>query len=316
MSSILADELDFVGNRKRLAWFNSSLANNPWLVRMVDEIVSRRQGTSVRNILYGLFPLSEYLADQASYGTTLFGTEAMWLAFAVPNERALIELSVRYGTQGNIPQRAAIISDYALRKGLLHGEATQVVELGCSAGLLGRFLCHQQLLLSSAALMQRYFWLKRLPLRKQNHTFNYTGVDVAIPPDDLVPYFVQDHEKRAKTKLFVREVLSGGELVVDALEDYLLRIGSMRTSDIMLLVTAFVLYHFEQPESAINVLLDVVHAHHNIHWLDLSRNAGLNTLYRDYERHLVPNYVYLSDNGVPVAQIVNGSDDCPNWKYL
>ena len=87
------------------------------------------------------------------------------------------------------------------------------------------------------------------------------------------------------------------------------------SSEPVIFLTAFVMYQLLSPQTMIQKILGLVHAHENVHWLDLSRNNSLDCLFKNVKA-LNENHIYLSHNGRQVAHVINGSDDCPDWEYL
>jgi len=134
MNENLARELDFVGSKKRLPWFTRSLMQKTSFVDIVKDIQAGRKGTSLRNILYSLLPISEYVASLKKETFDRTSGEDEWIRVLEENAHLIRYLVVKYGTQGNIPQRAAIILDYFYKSNLLTNRSATVVELGCSAG--------------------------------------------------------------------------------------------------------------------------------------------------------------------------------------
>ncbi len=327
MLSNLEEELNFVGDKKKLSWFNSALVDNFHFTRLVSEVYQARPDTSLRNVLYSIPPLCEYVASLK--GRTLDrsnGTDEWTLLFE-ENRQLISKLAVRHGTQGNIPQRAAIVLDYLHVGGLIPDGTATVFELGCSAGLLGTALCTAQKLFSRSngcSLAKEYFWLKRMPKIKNSHNISYRGYDRMVPPRKLVPFYVWDLKQRAKVARFANSFGQKGDLREGSFEDALRDIREADQRERIIILTSFVLYQLRNPELLVQDILDLVHMRGNVHWIDLSRNSGLNCLFQEQavlqgDRavvDLVPNHIYLSHNGFPVAKVINGTDDCPDWEYL
>lgn len=312
-TTLLADELAFVGARKRVPWFQT-LTEDPDLVRFVEEVQKGLPQATLRTVLYCLFAISRYVADRHRWRSDVFLAPASWQRFARTHLDEVIHLAATYGTQGNIPQRAAMVLDCARYCGLLNGPRTRVIELGCASGQCGKAYVHHAYLFRKPGPRKRYFWLTRLPFVPAGHGIEYLGVDRVIPPHDLVPYFVEDRVQRGKVARFVREVTFEGRLVESTAEAYL-QGGIDRRRGTTLLVTSFMLYQLQDPNTLISLLMETVHASRGgVHWIDVSRNRDLKTIFSG--TGAIPDHVYLSHNGELVARVLDGSDDCPNWAYL
>ena len=316
MNEILAKELDFVGDRRKVPWFNHTLLQDIWFWRLCHMLCVSHRGTSTRNLLYALLSHTEYVSSK-QLGTTYsdWASYADWKRFVVMHEYDIVRSVLRHGTQGNIPQRAAMIIDYLSKCDQTRGKQLTVIELGCSAGLLGRAFMHATQLFSDPH-MTEYTWLTRRP-DVHVHVGSYIGVDKVIPPHDLVPYFILDKEKRQRTMSFMHAFPSSGALMQSSLETYLHHADLNSSGDQVILVTAFVLYHYEHPGEVVRLFRDVLDEYHHVHWLDLSRAEVLAPIYdAPVGRRLQAHYFYLRHNGEPVSHVTKGSDDCPNWVYV
>ena len=315
MNENLARELDFVGSKKRLPWFTRSLMQKTSFVDIVKDIQAGRKGTSLRNILYSLLPISEYVASLKKETFDRTSGEDEWIRVLEENAHLIRYLVVKYGTQGNIPQRAAIILDYFYKSNLLTNRSATVVELGCSAGLIGTVLCSSDSLFlhQGGSLAKEYFWLTRMPSVRSSYNITYRGYDRTLPLKELVPFFVWDVDKRSKVSAFVETCPEKGVLFEKTFEEALEDVKKVNFETVCIL-TSFVLYQLAQPEVLVRNIMELVHTMGNVHWLDLSRNDGLPCLFQS--NMLVPGHVYLSHNGTQVARVINGSDDCPDWEYL
>jgi len=312
----LAQELDFVGSRKRLPWFTRNLIRNTSLVDLVGNIQERRRETSLRNILYSLLPISEYVASIKKEAFDRASGVDEWIKLLEENAHLVRHLAVKYGTQMNIPQRAAIILDYFHKSNLLSNGCATVVELGCSAGLIGTVLCSSETLFleQGGLLAKEFFWLKRMPRVRSSYNITYRGYDRTLPLKELIPFFLWDVEKRRKVSAFVETCPEKGVLFEKTFEEALENIKKVNFETVCIL-TSFVLYQLSHPEVLIHKIMELVYNMGNVHWLDLSRNDGrLPCLFQS--KVAAPGHVYLSHNGIQVAHVVNGSDDCPDWEYL
>lgn len=313
----LAQELDFVGSRKRLPWFTRDLLKQPGFTNLVEDVKEKRRETSLRNILYSLLPISEYVAMLKGEAFDRTCGEEAWLRLLEENAYLIRNLAVKYGTQGNIPQRAAIILDYFHKCKLLSNGCATVVELGCSAGLIGTVLCSSERLFlrQGGSLAKEYFWLKREPKVRSTYNITYKGYDRTLPLKELIPFFVWDEDKRGKVSAFVETFPQKGVLFEKTFDDALEGVEQARESfETVFILTSFVLYQLTQPNDLVQKIMKLVYNIGNVHWLDLSRNDGLQCLFRSSA--LIPGQVYLSHNGNQVARVVNGSDDCPDWTYV
>lgn len=313
MSTTLeVDELAFVGARKKVPWFQT-LAEDPYLIRFVEEAQKGLPQTTLRTILYCLFAMSRYVAERHRWRRDVFSTPASWQRFAHSYLDEVIRLAATYGTQGNIPQRAGMVLDCARYLGLLSGARTRIIELGCSSGECGKAFVHHAYLFRRS-VRERYFWVTRVPVVPVRHGIEYIGVDRVLPPPVIVPYFLEDRAQREKVARFVREVTFEGRLIESTAEAYLQR-GIDYGHGTTLLVTSFVLYQLTDPGPLIALLREAVHlSRGSVHWLDISRNRGLEMIFAD--TGAISDHVYLSHNGTLVARVLDGSDDCPNWTYL
>lgn len=310
----LTEELIFVGKIKKLSWFNESLINKRWFVDLIIDIANKKN-TTLRNILYSLFPIVEYLhSTKCKNNDTVFSSYQKWAKFIKGNSDIIINLAANFSTQGNIPQRAAIIIDYLNHQNITKEGNNIIIELGCSYGLLGIVFENTNKLFvdNNCKLAKEYFWLKKMPMINPKIKFNYFGYEINIPPKKFVPFCVWDKNKRKKVNKFINNFLLEGIIFGQSIESFLETNNLLSTSPIII-ITSFVLYHFPNPEFIINSLLRKIKS--NIHWIDLSRNKNLPLIFNNH-KHCRPNWIYLSYNGVPVAEIRNGSDDCPNWEYI
>ncbi|KKS38413.1 MAG: hypothetical protein UU98_C0007G0054 [Parcubacteria group bacterium GW2011_GWD2_42_14] len=311
----LARELDFVGSRKRLPWFTRNLTKKTSFVGLVEDIQEKRSETSLRNILYSLLPISEYVASLKKGKFDRTSGEDEWIKLLEENAHLIRHLAVKYGTQGNIPQRAAIILDYFYKSNLLSNRSATVVELGCSAGLIGTVLCSSETLFlhQGGSLAKEYFWLKRMPRVRSSYNITYRGYDRTLPLKELIPFFVWDVDKRHQVSAFVETCPEKGVLFEKTFEEALEDVSKVNFEAVIIL-TSFVLYQLTHPEVLIDKIMELVYNMGNVHWLDLSRNDGLPCLFQ--RNTCVPGHVYLSHNGTQVAHVINGSDDCPDWEYM
>jgi hypothetical protein len=323
MTTNLDQEIDFVGKKKKIPWFTRDLRKNKCFNNLVADIQKEKKETSVRNILYSLLPISEYVASTKRRKFDRVNGKDAWLKLLAEEGGLIRSLSVRYGTQGNIPQRAAIILDYLAECGILPGTNLTVVELGCSAGLLGRVFCSSKkiFLRQKGELAKKFFWLQRYPRVFEDCVIRYVGYDHILPSPVLIPFYVWDKDKREKVLKFMDAFPQQGEVheksFIAALKSLMWVEGFEKFEPIVIL-TSFVLYQLNEPEKLIQSIASKVSSIANVHWLDLSRNSGLESVFGVHEKtmNLVPDHVYLSHNGVPVAHVINGSDDCPDWEYL
>lgn len=317
MEDLLKKELDYVGERKKVKWFSRDLLKNIKFVKLVNRIQQKRNVT-FRTTLYSLFPFSEYVAYCKGVEIDFIKGPDSWMNLVLENSVLIESLAVKYGNQGNIPQRAGIILDYLERSRLLTSASATIIELGCSSGLVGVALCMTDELFvkHDGLLAKEYFWLKRFPVITTPYDITYIGYDQVIPPTELVPFFVWDKDKRKKVSAFIKNAKTKGVLFEKKF-DSLVDVKRVVSDKPVIFLTAFVMYQLIHPEELMRKILGLVHMHENVHWLDLSRNNNLSNLFRDKTKNaLIENHVYLSHNGEQVAHIVNGSDDCPDWEYL
>ena len=307
----LKEELRFVGKIKKINWFNESLIKEICLLDLIADIKSRRN-TTLRNIVYSLFPVTEYLSKENFKDKhSVFLDQETWLNFVKNNQDLIINLAVSFSTQGNIPQRAAVVLDFINRHEIVAKGNNIIIELGCSNGLLGIVLENTRLFFEDSQESIKYFWLKKIPKVDFETKYTYIGYEKNIPPKKLLPYFIWDKDKREKTKKFIDAFDLQGVILEQSIESFL-RTRIVSSSPIIIL-TSFVLYHFTNTDYIINKIKDKLKS--NVHWLDLSRNRDLPNIFLKQNNYR-KDWVYLSYNGVPVAEIKDGSDDCPNWRYL
>lgn len=313
--------LDFVGDRRKVPWLNASITNDPWFRDLCFRIQSERQGTSTQNMLYAIFAHAEHVLHLHGISRSLleYGSFLEWKEALRDHSEQLACSVIQHGTQGNIPQRAGIVIDFLCRSGLWKkGEKTTTVELGCSAGLLGRVFVNAHALFAADDRWREFFWLARVPKVAENVPLEYVGMDRVIPPPSMVPYFMTNMEQRKMVEAFmVAYPYQAGELVVADVWEYLNQLGErVPQNGSVVFLTAFMLYHFEFPQPLVHKLLRIVSQHTKVHWLDLSRaRVFMGTQCHDDTRVLQPQHVYLRHNGVPVAHVINGSDDCPDWEW-
>lgn len=309
----IAEEFRFVGERKKLPWFTGELVDNDALTHIIRTVKYLKPEMSLRTVLYALFPITEYYAHDE--GVALDRKDKQqWLDFIGLHRSALARCIAQYGVQGNIPQRAAIVLDYFTQSNLLKNDTATVIELGCSAGLLGTALCRsEELFGGDVRSLKNHFWLQRVPSMRRYH-IDYFGFDQCIPPLDLVPYFVWDKDMREKITSFILTYEQSGEVrrkdAYAVLGDF-----SVCNDTSVVILTSFFLYQFLHPEKMVKKLRRIVQTNDTVHWLDLSRNRELPCVFGKGNA-LLPDHVYLSHNGTPVAHVINGSDDCPDWEYL
>ncbi len=313
MQDILADELDFVGSKQKLPWFGRKCALDPWFVGLVQELRTLNPILSTRNILCALMPHSEHVASAKS--DNMFISYKHWKSFVCENKERIVRRVVEHGTQRNLPQCAAILLDYLHHARSILTPTVRIVEFGCSAGLMGRaFLNAREVFAPEVA--EKYFWLTRLPRLGGAHICSYVGVDKVIPSEDLVPYFIGDLEKREKLRCFMNDYACAGDLHEQAMEEYLVRESGVLSNMPVLYVTSFLLYQFADPTQIAMRLQAFCEGRDDRHWLDLSRAEVLAGMFDDSAYTLDPTHIYLRHNGVPVAHVIGGSDDCPNWEYI
>jgi len=312
------EEVVFVGLKRKIPWFNKDLARNKTFARFVHDVCKEREGTSLRTILYSILPLVEYVASTEGVVLDRINDKKKWLHFIKEKEDVIRNLAIRYGTQGNVPQRAAIILDYLYEKKILPEEKGVVYELGCSAGFLGSVLCspHRFFVEDGGALARRLFWLKRMPRVYEFHDVRYEGFDRVLPDPEIVPYYVWDEDRREQVKDFAQmKILKRVQLFECTFDKAFSRL-KRNMPETAIILTSFMFYQLTDPVHLIEKILNEVSSG-DVHWLDLSRNNGLECIFGESPtNNLIPNHVYLSHNGTPVAHIVNGSDDCPDWEYL
>ncbi|MBP9749417.1 MAG: DUF2332 family protein [Candidatus Pacebacteria bacterium] len=313
MHTILAEELDFVGLKKKLPWLNRTCGQDPWFVELIEVVRTLNPSLSIRNILYALIPHSEHVASVKTDDT--FASYECWKSFMCKNEERMVRRLARHGTQGNLPQRAAILLDYLHHMHPVPIRSVCLVEFGCSAGLLGR-VCLNARELFDPPTAERFFWLARLPRIGQVHVCSYVGVDRVIPSEDMVPYFIRDLEKREKIRRFMNEYSCAGDLREQTIEEYLAHERETRDSVSTVYITSFMLYQFSNPAPIALRLQARCEGRDDRHWLDLSRAEVLAGAFDDSAYTLDPTHIYLRHNGVPVAHVIGGSDDCPNWEYI
>lgn len=315
----LRAEIDFVGERKKIPWFTRELLSSGEFIDLIRCIQEARRESTLRTTLYSLFPISEYVAYLQGREVDFSKGKTPWFELLFDNTERIHSLAVKYGTQGNVPQRAAIILDYLRTGNMIPRFRATVIELGCSAGLLGTALCLSEeiFLRHNGLFAKEYFWLKRMPHITTPYDITYIGYDKVIPPLEMVPFFVWNKEKRGKVASFAETFKTKGVLFEKTF-DSLLDVERIESQEPVIFITAFVMYQLLQPEILHQKIMHLVRTHRNVHWLDLSRNSNLGCLFggSKHSRSLIENHVYLSHNSRPVAHIINGSDDCPDWRYL
>jgi len=297
-------DVAFVRSVRGIAWLNQELSNNRNFWKLIADIQGRGKSMTVRNVLYSMLCVADFL------GVSARDTETFdeWFRLVGDKLDRLVQLSSK-GTQGNIPQRAAIVLDYIARN-MNQNKSLTIVELGCSGGLLGRVFAHAHKIFSDEYFHQ-YFWLKRIPAVPEKPIY-YIGCDQERPDNQLLPFYVWNLEQRKKTALFMRDYPSSGIFMHMSIEHFLENHLRFVTGDIVLL-TSFVLYQINDASFVKNITR-VTKRNSCIEWIDLSRAQDFP--YNKSRYNLRERWVHLFHNGVPRARIINGSDDCPDWEYL
>ena len=306
---LLSAELDFVGKTKKIAWFNRDLVKDDFLLDLLGKIQQKRKElgkpeTTIRNILYSIFPASEFLFDSSGEDSReVFQDYFCWKSFAGLYGKDLIELAVN-GTQGNIPQRAAVIIDTIANQNFPE-EEIKIIELGCSGGALGMVFENYQNLFNPDCC-QDYFWLKKIPENKK-HVFSYEGYDLNIPQKNYAPFFLWDLEQRKKTKKFLDDFELQGKIHQKNLDEFIKQAKTIKKNTIIL--TSYLLYQLSKPEKICEQIIELIIKNNNVFWIDLSRKEKkLDFLLTGQER-----INYLSFNGTTLYQAINSSDDWADW---
>lgn len=310
--NLLSAELDFVGKTKKIDWFNSNLAKDLFFLDLLGKIQKKRKflgkpETTVRNILYSLFPASEFLFDSSGETSReVFAEYESWKSFVGAYSENFIELAVN-GTQGNIPQRAAVVIDLINQLNITE-KPIKIIELGCSGGALEMVFENYQNLFYSD-FCQDYFWLKKIPENK-NCLFSYEGYDLNIPQKNYAPFFLWDLEKREKTKKFLNDFQLQGEIHQKNLEEFFKQGEKIEENTFIL--TSYLLYQLDEPAKICDQITNLTSKNKNLFWLDLSKKEKkLEFLLRGEER-----INYLSCNGKQQLQAIDSSDDWANWTRI
>jgi len=303
----LEKELDWAGERRQTPWFDRRLLQEDWFEFLIQSVFALNPQITLRNFCYSILPTVEYIAFKQGLAEreVVCSIESLrsFLSNQSGSTETLAKIVAKHGTQGNIPQRAVVILDYLHNSGILTLGMNKVVELGCSGGLVGCAMVNwSKIVLDGKA--EYYFWLKRkTPNLLPDRQINYIGYDKSLPPYDLLPFFIRDSHKRQKVLMFAKDFGGSVSIREETLEQYLNRSNGIPA----IIITSFVLYHLRDISKIYTSLIEKVRE--GYHWIDLSRNSGLDCL---FEGGYVPNHVYLSYNGKPVVKIIDGSDDCPN----
>lgn len=310
--NLLSAELDFVGKTKKIDWFNSNLTKDPFFLDLLREIKEKRESlkkpkTTIRNILYSLFPASEFLFDSSGETSReVFEEYESWKNFVGAYLERFVDLAVN-GTQGNIPQRAAVVIDLINQLNAT-GKPVKIIELGCSGGALGMvFENYQKLFYSDCC--QDYFWLKKIPENK-NHFFSYEGYDLNIPQKDFAPFFLWDLEKREKTKKFLNDFQLQGKIHQKNLEEFFKQ-GEGIEEDTFIL-TSYLLYQLSEPAKICDQITNLTSKNKNLFWLDLSKKEKKLEFFLGGQERIN----YLSLNGKQQFQAIDSSDDWANWTRI
>lgn len=297
-------DVAFVRPVRKISWLNQNLSGNGDFWKLISDIQNRGRSMTVRNALYSMLCVADFL-EVSARDTETFGE---WLALVGDKRELLVQLASK-GTQGNIPQRAAIVLDY-IAHNMDQSRSLTIVELGCSGGLLGRVFVHAQRIFSDNRFHQ-YFWLKRVPAVPKQAVY-YIGCDQERPDSKLLPFYIWNLEQRKKTALFMQNHPNSGIFMHMSIEHFLENHLRFITGDIILL-TSFVLYQIRD-NSLVGKIVRISEQNSHVQWIDLSRAQDFP--YNEDKYDLKDRWIYLFHNGTPKAHIINGSDDCPDWRYL
>lgn len=300
----LLQDVLFVGTLRKISWLKAETCQKSDFLQLLRDIQSRGDLKSIRNVLYSMLCVAEFL----DIPTRTVETFSEWYGYMGEKKEQLIELASK-GTQGNIPQRAAIVLDYMARY-IQPKKPITIVELGCSGGLLGEvFVGAQQVFAHEDP--PSYFWLRKVP-QIPKVSLAYIGCDQEDPDESLLPFYIWDEGKRTQVQEFIRRFPRECRRVIISIDQFLNREVSNIEGDILFL-TSFVLYQMDDAQLFVRKLLERVQENAAVHWVDLSRA-------RDFlivsDLQMQQNRVYLFHNGKPQARVIDGSDDCPNWAYL
>lgn len=260
--------------------------------------------------LLSIFPALEYVqyrTNKKLYSldySYLYASKENFLNALEGKKREVARFVTEYGTQGSIPQRAfmilSFIHDYQL---VPRGKKLRIIEIGCAAGSLGKVFMNYHELINHPDFDHMFWIIDKTKLPRSFNT-EYIGFDVKIPPHELLPYFVWDKEKRQKVRLFVENTK---HLSIETREEnafHYLDTYCPHDDIETVILTSFMFYQIPKKLEFIKKI-----NHYGFHWIDISRN-------RNDIPHLVGyknGYCYLSLNGLPKRQVLDGSDDCPNW---
>lgn len=301
------DDLDYIGQKKGISWFNGSLVNDQFFARLLIDIRTKRQRlqypeTTNWNLPYAMFPATDYLCGRGA-----FKDYQTWQQAITDNLTEFITL-VAQGTQYNIPQRAIVILDYLFKYLVTANSANNIVELGCSGGAMGLVFENYQ-----EIIWEKYFWLKHYP-GIVPAKFDYQGCDLNIPDQNYLPYFFWNLSERAKVKNLLADFKLKGKIVQQSLTEYLDKL--VLTNTPTFIITSYLLSQTDNPKMIYQQIMQKLNEHPGrLFWLDLSRKEekltcifSTNNLYAD-DTH------YLSINGIPKIESLTGSD-WANWKEI
>jgi hypothetical protein len=310
----LRQELNFVGQKKAIKWFNQDLTENLFFMSVIKQLIAKREllgyKTTLRNVLYSIFPATEYLYDKTGKKSRqAFNYDHSWMGIVNVNIGIdkFTDLAAK-GTQGNIPQRAAVIIDYLAKNNKLSFGQNNIIELGCAGGVLGLIFENCQTL-----DWEKYTWCQKEPELSEESFFNYTGYDINIPNRDYLPFFIWDEDKRKKLIDINRDFKLNGNIILQNIETFLQ--GEIKAEAPTFIITSYVMYQLPNAVDIYNEIMKKVANTDNLHWLDLSRNDdSLDFLFG--KNFFKRGINYLSHDGVPKIQAINGSDDWVNWQEV
>jgi len=303
------------GKSKKLDWFTAENLERGLMGDILE--IQKFSGRELRATLQSIFAGIQYEYRDEYKNTKNLFTDLHTFQDCFMRRFGNIKYFVReYGFPKTIPQRAFIFLSQLNELVKKDMKSIRLVEFGAAAGLLGSIFEYPEHYLQKFS--RDLFWVNESKIPQTPHfEINYEGYDLHIIKTSLVPYFIWNDDHRERVENFITLARRPRHLKEEDLFKVLAReINSNELLDGVFFMTSFMLYQLslEQKQEFLR-LMQKCQAR-GATWLDLSRHHHDIPWLKSFSPGLVYNHNYFSVNGIPQKEIIEGSDDCKNWKDL